>query len=108
MQCEKFIAAVFGRELTAGIKREPQRRAMRLNNYVWRDYPRLQAGMAVFQPRIMVLAHVIPRPAVESSVLHVRGVIRHEIVAQGVALVDRSPKLASLRVEGQTNRIADA
>src|SRR5260370_29665961 len=39
-------------------------------------------------PRILVGAEVVPRPAVEPPLLEMGDVVRHEVVAQPVALVD--------------------
>src|SRR5207244_13152138 len=64
--------------------------------------------MLAFQAWIGVAADVIPGPAVESSVLNVGDVIRRQIVAQVVALIDRAPKFASFRLHGNADRIANA
>src|ERR1051325_819078 len=64
--------------------------------------------MAVFEPGILMSAHVIPRPAIEAAILHVGGVVGDEVVAEFIALVDRGPYFARFRIEGQTHRIAQA
>ena len=58
--------------------------------------------------RILIASHVEPGPAVESSLLHVRDVVRHQVVAQPVALVHGGPKLAGLWRDGDAHRVADA
>src|SRR5256886_2985057 len=58
--------------------------------------------------RILMTAHVPPRPTVKSAVLHMRDVVRHEIVAQRVAFIDGAPQLTSFRVEGKADTIANA
>ena len=53
-------------------------------------------------------AEVVPGPAVEAPFLDVRDVVGHEVVAERVALVDRRPELARLRVGRQADGVADA
>ena len=54
-------------------------------------------------------AHVPPRPAVEAAFLHVGDVIGNQVVAQRVALVDRTPQLAGLGIDGESAAgVADA
>ena len=49
--------------------------------------------------RILVAAHVPPRPAIKAALLYMRDVVRHEIVAQAVALVHRAPQFAGVGAE---------
>src|SRR5256885_1550940 len=58
--------------------------------------------------RILMAAHVPPRPTVKSAFLHMRDVVGYEIVAQRVAFVDGAPQLTSFRVDGQADTIANA
>ena len=44
-----------------------------------------------------LVAHVVPGPAVEPPLPHLRDVVRHEVVAQRVALVGRAPEVAGRR-----------
>src|SRR5579864_5436315 len=52
-------------------------------------------------------AHVIPRPAVEAAVLNVRGVIGRQVVAEPVAFIGCSPKLASFGLNRETDWITN-
>src|SRR6202035_5837006 len=62
------------------------------------------AGVA----RILVPAHVVPRPAVVAAGLYMRDVVGDKIVAEGVTLVDRAPRLAWFRADGQADAVAYA
>src|ERR1700722_313376 len=57
--------------------------------------------MLALQSRILIASHVPPRPTIESAIFDVRNVIGHQIVAEAVAFVYRTPQLAGLGVEGQ-------
>src|SRR5579884_3293645 len=59
-------------------------------------------------PGILVRAHVIPRPAVESTLLHRADVVGHEIVAQFIPLIYRAPQLPRCRIYSDAHRITDA
>src|SRR6202030_156660 len=58
--------------------------------------------------RILTGADVVPGPAVEATVAHAGDVVRRQIVAEPVALVDRGPEFAGRGVDRQADRIADA
>src|SRR6476660_2565280 len=62
------------------------------------------AGMA----RVLMAAHVIPRPAVVAAGLHVRDVVGNAIVAERVAFVNRAPRLAGFRADGKADAVANA
>ena len=62
---------------------------------------RLYAGIQVFAPiRIW--------PTVEATGGHARHVVGYEVVAEHVALIDRSPKLPGVGIELETGAVADA
>ena len=58
--------------------------------------------------RILVPAHVEPWPAVKPARLYMRDVIRHQIVAEAVALVHRGPQFARGGIRRNAHRVADA
>src|SRR5690606_491901 len=68
-----------------GVRAERHVRRQRLAGEV-----RPLAGVA----RVLVVAHVVPRPAVEAAFLHAGRVVRDDLVAEPVALVDRAPDVA--------------
>ncbi len=59
-------------------------------------------------PWILVVAHVIPRPTVESIFFHAGDVVGDEIVSEGITLVDRAPQLAGGWIHGNADGIANA
>src|SRR4051812_45063509 len=63
--------------------------------------------MFAFKARILVCSGVPPGPPVESPFLHVGDVVRHEVIAESVTLVDRGPQLARFGMDGYANRIAN-
>ncbi len=64
--------------------------------------------MLSLEPWILMIAHVVPRPAVKSALLDVRDVVRNEIVPEIVALIDGTPQLAGSRLNRDAYGIANA
>src|SRR5438270_3815115 len=64
--------------------------------------------MLAFVPRVLVIADVKPRPAIESAGLHTAYVIRHQIFAEFVALVRAHPELIRSRTKHDANRVPDS
>jgi hypothetical protein len=56
----------------------------------------------------LVIAEVIPRPAVKAVFTHARDVIRDQILAELVALVDGAPDFVGLGMHRQARAIAQA
>src|SRR5579871_4064852 len=96
----KGIAAILFRKLLAFIEGHFQRSKVRLQDHIGGDDLVLELRMFSLMARIGVAAHVIPGPAVEASVLHMRDVVGHQVIAQPVALIDRAPQLARLWING--------
>src|SRR5215472_11690213 len=57
---------------------------------------------------VLVTSHVPPRPAVEPSLLHVRDVVRDEVVAETIALVNRGPQFTGRGIEGDPDCVTHA
>lgn len=68
---------------------------MRLKQNIGNNDLALQLRVLAFVSRIPMTADVIPRTAVETTVLHVGDVIGSEVVAEFVPLIDRAPDLAT-------------
>src|SRR6267154_692395 len=102
MQRQKFIAPILAGKLIAVVKGEAKRRTVRLNQHVWSKHFRTPVGMAVFQARVLMSPHVVPRPAVKAPVLYVRGVIRRQVITKPIPFVGGSPKRAGVRFNGQS------
>src|ERR1700733_15874866 len=58
--------------------------------------------------RILMPAHIPPRPPVETAILHVRDVVRDEVVAESVTFVHRAPQLSGLWIHGNAHGVANA
>ena len=56
--------------------------------------------------RILVAADIEPRPAIEGAFAHPGYKIRHEVVSEAVALVDRAPELAGPGLHRHSNAVA--
>ncbi len=61
-------------------------------------------GTGLRKSRVLVPAHVVPGPAVETAFLDRRDVVGDEVVAEVVALVGGAPELSGGGVEGLTRR----
>src|SRR5205807_10013109 len=97
---EQIAAELFG-ELTRGVEREPERRVVRRDEHVGNENLSFQLGMLCRMPRILMVAHVVPRPSVERIFLHVRDLIGDQIVAERVAPVGREPQLSGRWVDAE-------
>src|SRR5680860_1081505 len=64
--------------------------------------------MLRFYPLIHILAKIAEGPAVETTIRHGCHVVRHQITAEQVALIDGDPEPAAFRLPGHTHRIAQA
>src|SRR6516164_3813720 len=58
--------------------------------------------------RVLVAADIKPRPAVERALPHTGDIVRHQIVAETVALVGGAPGQAALRLDGEPDTVSDA
>ncbi len=81
---------------------------MGLQQHVWGGDVSCQVGALALQPRLLVIAGVVPGPAIEGAWLDMGGVVRRQVVAQHVALVHRAPDLAGGRLAGQARAVAEA
>ena len=92
----------------AFIEGQFQRSIVRLQKHVGNNHFVLQLGMLALVPGVLVIAHVIPGPAVESIFLHRTDVIGDKIIAEFVALISPSTELASSRIDRNAYRIANS
>src|SRR5512146_1961963 len=81
---------------------------MWLDEDVGGQHLRAEVGMLVAEARILVLADVVPGPAVEAAIFYMGDVVGNEIVAEAVALVDGGPEFAGFGVDGDADGVADA
>ena len=81
---------------------------MRLDQHVGNGDLALEVGACARVPRVLIVADVEPGPAVERALPHPRDVVRHQIVAEAVALVGRAIEIAGRGMNGEADAIADA
>src|SRR5215471_16193504 len=81
---------------------------MCLEQHVWDGDLALQVRSLAVVPRIFDGAKIIPRPAIKGAIMHARNKIGNKIVAELVALVDRTPDIAGLGMRGESNTITDS
>src|ERR1700756_2632570 len=55
--------------------------------------------MFPLMPRILMRPEVPPRPSIKPSLLHMRDVVRHQVVAERIALVHRAPQLPCIGID---------
>ncbi len=85
---------------------QPQRCDMARQRVIRRDRLRDEIGTRRDHAPVDMLAVIAPGPAVKPALANGGQIIRHEIAAELVALVDDGPELAGFRMEVQPVRIA--
>src|ERR1700691_2030291 len=84
VECCEGIADVLGRERRFArgrdVKREVQRRRMRLVEHVRHQHVTVQTGRLVFGPGILMGAYVVPGPAIKSARRQAGGIVGHQII----------------------------
>src|SRR5579872_3074376 len=104
---DKAVATIFGWKHRAFVKHQPQRRRVRLDQDIGNGDSSLQISTLSEMSRILVVPDVEPGPAEERSFPHPSDVIRHQIIAQSIALVDRTIHLPIDRMHGKTCAISN-
>src|SRR3974390_1280460 len=106
MLCHKCIAAVLRGKLRAIVESHFHRGRVSLNQNVRSGDPVFQIGTLSTMMGVLMVAEVVPRPPEEGAVLDPGDEIRDKIIAEPVALVDRAPKVACLRMNSQADAVA--
>src|SRR6516164_2016594 len=55
--------------------------------------------MFPFMPRILMRSEVPPWPSIKPALLHMRDIVRHQVVAECVTLVHRAPQLPCIGID---------
>src|SRR6266446_3124687 len=105
MQGQKRPVAIVLRKLRRRVELHAQRSRVRRKQNVGNDRHLYNVRHLSDVHGIVMLADVAERPAVESAILYRRHVIRYQIVAEIVALIDGSPKRVCAGLPGQRGRI---
>jgi hypothetical protein len=103
---DEDAAAVWFRQYAARIEGQPERRSMIAECVIGDD--RLGLLRIRRHSRIHVLSVIAERPTIKAAIFHRRHVIRHEIAAELIALVDCCPQRARLRLPVHAVGIAKA
>src|SRR5450756_2285320 len=104
----KTVTDIVGGESAAIVEGEPERRRMRLQQHIGNGDLALEVGTLPGVMGILVVADIIPGPSVERPFAYPRHVIRHQIVAERVALVGRAIEVAGFGMNRETDAVTDA
>ena len=94
VQRDERVAFIFGGKLIRRIEGDSERRRMRLNENVGRRDVVRQIGPLVLVARVLMIAEIVPGPAIEGALRHMRRIVGRQVVAKPVALVDGAPERA--------------
>ena len=108
MLADKGPVAIFGWEGRFIIKGETQRGRVGPERHIGHQGFFDEVGPLVPAARLLVLAEVGVRPAVETAFPHAGEVVGHQLVAQFVALVHHDPELTGARLPLQADGVAQA
>ncbi len=95
------------RDAGAGVEGHAERRRVRLDQHIRDGDVANEVGAFALVPRVLVVADIVPRPAVEFSLLHPGDVVGGKIVAEAVALVGGTPQGVRRR-DRQADAVAQA
>src|SRR5579872_2898928 len=104
---DKAVATIFSWKHRALVKHQPQRRRVRLDKDIGNGDPSLQIRTLSGMSGILVVPDVEPGPAEERTFPHPSDVIRHQIIAQPIALVDRTIYVPIDRMHRKTCAISN-
>src|SRR5262249_46273771 len=79
---------------------------MRLHQYIRYQHPAAQSRLLTRMAGIFIGTDVEPWPAIEGPVAHSGQIIGRQIVAEAVALVDRTPEVTGARLHCHTDAVA--
>src|SRR5216683_2068168 len=94
------VAGILPGELAAGVEDHLERRGVRLQEHVGDEHFVAKLGVLPRVARVLDRPHVEPGPTVKAAGLDAGDVVRGQVVAQPVALVDGGPELRGLRSNG--------
>src|ERR1700677_4260920 len=57
--------------------------------------------------RVFMVPQVVPRPSVKSPCFYSSNIVRHQVIAERIPLVSRSPQLTSQRIDSESYPVAD-
>jgi hypothetical protein len=98
---------VLGGKLVRLIESDAERRRMRLNENIGRRDPVREIGALGLVARVLMSAKIVPRPTIEGARRDMRCIVRRQVVAEAVTLVDRAPGVAGSRLDCEARTIAN-
>src|SRR5664279_1392022 len=107
VQGDDGIAAIVCGETGPVIERQAERRRVRLQQDIGDGDLVLEIGARAGKAGILVGADVEPGPAVERPLLYAGDIVGHQIIAEAIALVGRTPGRAVGRRNRKTNAVPD-
>src|SRR5262245_14738960 len=94
LQCDERVALVLGRELLALVEHDVHGRGMSLEQQVWLHRCLDLVGPQLRKARLRMLADIGIGPSVKRTLLNARHEVRHESVAEPVALLHEGIKVS--------------
>lgn len=108
MFADKRSALIFARQILGGVKNHADRCHVGAQCIVRTDRLGDEVGPLRIDPRVDILAEIAVGPSVKATVLDRRHVIRNQVRAEFVTLVNDGPKGRGLRFPTQSVGIAQA
>ncbi|CDX27565.1 hypothetical protein MPL3356_70065 [Mesorhizobium plurifarium] len=108
VQRDEGVALIISRKIAAFVEGDVERRRMRLHQHIRNGDLAGEVGASALVARVLVVADIVPGPAVESAFLHRGRVFEGGVVAKLVALVDDAPERAGRRLHGHAGAVAQA
>src|SRR3954465_9429151 len=105
MEGDESVALVFGREIVTGVEGDAEWGGMRLEQDVGDGHPSGEIRSRTLMARILVVADVVPWPAIEGVLLDLRRIFERGVVAELVAFVDGAPQALGRRLQGDAGAI---
>ena len=108
VQRDEGAASVFRGKLIRRIEGDAERRRMRLKENVGRRDAVREIGPLVLVARVLMVAEIVPGPAIEGAFRNMRCIVGREVVAKSVAFVDGAPERARSRLDRKARTVANA
>ena len=83
-----------GGNCSAVVEGDPERRRMGLDQHIGHSDMAGETRPLSLQPRVLMIADIVPGPAVECALPHRGRIVRRQVVAQSIALVHHAPQCA--------------
>src|SRR6266849_2500044 len=102
------VAAIFFGKIASLVERQSKRCRMRLKQNIRYCDLVFQIRTFASMPGVLMAANIIPWPSIKCVLANAGHIVGHQIVAEAIALVGRAPGRSALRLNCETDAIADA